>query len=335
MLKRARGKRVGNTMDNTKVLKKDYNVPKEDERVLLGIPAYNEELSIGSVIHKSKKVDVVDDILVVDDGSTDETSDIAKELGVKVIRHRKNAGKGAAIKTIFNYARENEYDFMVLIDGDGQHNPYEIPHVLSSTLNPGADLVVGARWGDLTEMPFYRKIGKNVLDYMTPGGKEAKDTQSGFRAFNRKAIEELEITPHDFTVESEMITDAVEKGLTIKSARISCRYDGVENKSTKGPIAHGLGVLHKIIQLTIQRRPLIYLGVPGMIFFILGLMTGIMVIQTATQHQILSVGWGLLTIVFIIMGSIFTTSGFILNEIHRLMVKESEKHFRDKEVIQD
>ena len=322
-------------MDNMKVMQKDYNVPNEDERVLLGIPAYNEELSIGSVIHKSKKVDVVDDILVVDDGSTDETSDIAKEFGVKVIRHRKNAGKGAAIKTIFNYARDNDYDFMVLIDGDGQHDPYEIPHVLSPTLNPGADLVVGARWGNLTEMPFYRKIGKNILDYMTPGGKEAKDTQSGFRAFNRKAIEEIEITQHDFTVESEMITDAVEKGLTIKSARISCRYDGVENKSTKGPMAHGLGVLHKLIRLTVQRRPLIYLGVPGLIFYIAGLITGIMVIQTATQHQILSVGWGLLTIVLIIMGSIFVTSGFILNEIHRLMIQESEEHFRDKEVLQD
>ena len=321
-------------MDNTKVVQKDYKIPKEDERVLLGIPAYNEELSIGSVIHKSKKVDVVDDILVVDDGSTDETSEIAKELGVKVIRHRKNAGKGAAIKTIFNYARKNDYDFMVLIDGDGQHNPYEIPQVLSPTLNPGADLVVGARWGDLTEMPFYRKIGKNILDYLTPGGKEAKDTQSGFRAFNRKAIEELEITQNDFTVESEMITDAVDKGMKVTSSRISCRYDDVGNSSTKGPIAHGLGVLNKIIGLTIQRRPLIYLGVPGLMFYIAGLITGIMVIQTATSHQVLSVGWGLLTIVFIIIGSIFVTSGFILNEIHRLMVIESEKHFRDKEVIQ-
>jgi len=320
-------------MQSTVLEEKDCHTPEEDENVLLGIPAYNEELSIGSVLHKSLKVDVVDDILVVDDGSEDETSEIAKEYGVNVIRHKKNAGKGAAIRTIFDYACEEDYDYLVLIDGDGQHNPYEIPNVLSSTVNPGADMVVGARWGELTEMPFYRKIGKNVLDYMTPGGGEAKDTQSGFRAFNRKAIEELEVSSHDFTVESEMVVDAKEKDLVIKSARISCRYEGVENKSTKGPISHGIGVLHNIIKLTVQRRPLFYLGIPGLIAYIAGLITGIMVIQTATQHQVLSVGWGLLTIIFIMMGSIFTTSGFILDEIRRLMEKESKEHAADHEVL--
>ena len=322
-------------MISTELENKDYNTPEEDEDVLLGIPAYNEELSIGSVLHKSKKVDVVDDILVVDDGSTDETSDIAKDFGVKVIRHKKNAGKGAAIKTIFDHASDNGYDYLVLIDGDGQHNPYEIPNVLSPVLNPGADMVVGARWGETTEMPFYRKIGKNVLDYMTPGGGEAKDTQSGFRAFNKKAIEKIELTQHDFTVESEMVADASEKGLEIESTRISCRYEDVDNRSTKGPVSHGLGVLHKIIRLTVQKRPLIYLGIPGLIFYIAGLITGVRVIQTAGQYEVVSVGWGLLTIIFLIMGSVFVTSGFILNEIRRLMRQESEEHYRDKEVVQE
>ncbi|MFW6376273.1 MAG: glycosyltransferase family 2 protein, partial [Thermoplasmatota archaeon] len=319
----------------TEVENKDYNTPEEDESVLLGIPAYNEELSIGSVIHKSKKVDVVDDILVVDDGSTDETSEIAKDFGVKVIRHKKNAGKGAAIKTIFDYASENGYDYLVLIDGDGQHNPYEIPHVLSPALNPGADMVIGARWGDTTEMPFYRKIGKNVLDHLTPGGDKAKDTQSGFRALNKKAIEEIEIKQHDFTVESEMVTEAKDKDLDVTHSHISCRYDDVDNASTKGPVAHGLNVLSKIIRLTVERRPLVYLGIPGVISYLLGLITGIMVIRTAARHEVLSVGWGMLTIVFIVVGSVFVTSGFILNEIRRLMQQESREYFKDKEVVQE
>lgn len=254
---------------------------------------------------------------------------------MKVIRHRKNAGKGAAIKTIFNYAQSKKYDYLVLMDADGQHNPYEIPYVLSPALNPGSDMVVGARWGELTEMPFYRKIGKNILDYVTPGGKEAKDTQSGFRAFNKKYIHRVDLKQNDFTIESEMITKAQDKDLDITHARISCRYDNVHNKSTEGPIAHGMGVLHKIIRLTIQQRPLFFLGLPGIVFYILGLITGFKVIQTATKHQVLSVGWGLLTIVFIILGSIFVTSGFILNEIHRLIVQESEEHYHEKEVIQE
>ncbi len=322
-------------MESNQLENKDCNAPEEDEDVLLGIPAYNEELSIGSVIHKSKKVDVVDDILVVDDGSTDETSEIAKDFGVKLIKHRKNAGKGAAIKSIFNYASENDYEYLVLIDGDGQHNPYEIPNVLSPLVNPGADMVVGARWGEMTEMPFYRKIGKNILDYMTLGGAEAKDTQSGFRALNKEAIEKVELNHHDFTIESEMVADAEEKGLDITHARISCRYEDVDNASTKGPIAHGMGVLHKIIRLTVERRPLFYLGIPGLIFYIAGLITGIQVIRIATTHRVLSVGWGLLTIIFIIMGSIFVTSGFILNEIRRLMRQESREHYKDKEVVQE
>jgi len=321
-------------MQSSVLMEKECHTPGEEEDVLLGIPAYNEELSIGSVLHKSKKVDEVDDILVVDDGSTDETTEIAKGYGVKVIRHKKNAGKGAAIKTIFDYASEEDYDYLVLIDGDGQHNPYEIPNVLSPVVNPGADMVVGARWGELTEMPFYRKIGKNILDYMTPGGTEAQDTQSGFRVLNKEAIEKIELTQHDFTVESEMVTDAKEKGLDITHARISCRYDDVDNASTKGPIAHGLGVLHKIIRMTVQRRPLYYLGLPGLIFYIAGLITGIQVIRIATTHQVLSVGWGLITIIFIIMGSIFVTSGFILNEIRRLMRQESREHYKDKKVVQ-
>lgn len=322
-------------MNHSEVFDGNYHVPEEDETVLLGIPAYNEELSIGSVLHKSKKVDVVDDILVVDDGSSDETADIASDFGVKVIRHKKNAGKGAAIKTIFDYAKKKAYDYLVLIDGDGQHNPYEIPYVLSPTVNPDADMVVGARWGELTEMPFYRKIGKNVLDYLTPGGKDAQDTQSGFRAFNSEAIEKMELTHNDFTIESEMVVEAQERGLNIKHSRISCRYDDVENSSTDGPFSHGLGVLNKIIRLTIQRRPLMFLGVPGLVFYVLGLITGFRVIQTASQYQVLSVGYGLLTIVFIILGSIFVTSGFILNEIHRLIRQESEEHYREKEVIQE
>jgi len=312
--------------------KKDCNTPDEEEDVLLGIPAYNEELSIGSVLHKSKKVEEVDDILVVDDGSEDETSEIAKDYGVDVVRHQNNAGKGAAIQTIMDHAREEDYDYLVLMDGDGQHNPYEIPNVLSPLVNPGADMVVGARWGELTEMPFYRKIGKNVLDYLTPGGDKAKDTQSGFRALNRKAIDELNLNEHDFTVESEMVVEADESDLEIKSARISCRYDDVDNASTEGPIAHGMNVMKKIVRLTIERRPLIYLGLPGVIFFLGGIISGLMVLRFHAQHQAISIGWGMLTLVLVLMGSVFVTSGFILNELRQLVNRKSEETSKKAEL---
>lgn len=312
----------------------EVHLPLENEDVLVGIPAYDEELSIGSLLLKLKKVEGVDDILVFDDGSDDDTAKVAVSAGAKVIRHKKNAGKGAAIKGIFDYARGHDYEYLVLMDADGQHNPHDVPHVLSPLVNPGADVVIGSRWGELTEMPLKRKAGKFVLDKVTPGSGDL-DTQSGFRAFNRKAMEKMELTKNDFTIESEMIMEAREKGLKVNNARITCRYDDIEDPSTKGSFSHGLEVMNNIIRMTVERRPLVYLGIPGLIFYLAGLVSGVYVIQIATNQQVLSVGFSLLTLIFIIMGSIFITSGFILNEIRRLIKQEGEEHRRETEVVSE
>ncbi len=311
-------------------LDEEFTVP--DGRVLVGVPAHNEELSIGTLLWKLDRIDVVDDVLVVDDGSSDETSDIAVSYGAIVRRHEDNVGKGGAIKTIFNYASKEDYDYLVLIDADGQHNPYEIPKLISSLIENGTDMVIGGRWGESTEMPLYRKGGKFVLDHFTPGGK-GLDTQSGFRALNKKAIKKMELTQNDFTVESEMLAEADKKDLEVDMEQITCKYDDIEDPSNKGPVAHGMEVLHKLIRMTIERRPLLYLGVPGLVFYIAGLITGFKVIRIASNKQVLSVGFGLLTIVFIILGSIFVTSGFTLNEIRRLMLMEAEEELKEVEEV--
>ena len=178
-----------------------------NESTLAIIPCYNEEATIGSIVIRTKRH--VDRVLVVDDGSTDDTVRIAKEAGATVISHKTNKGKSAGIKTGFKYALIKGFNYVVTIDGDGQHNPDEIPVVLGNLQNNGHDIILGVRYGDSTEMPLWRKFGKRVLDYSTSfgNGGHVTDSQCGFRAFNKKAIQG--ITPRlnggEFSTESEQL----------------------------------------------------------------------------------------------------------------------------------
>ena len=173
-------------------------------RTLAIIPCLNEEATIGSVVLKTKHY--VDTVLVIDDGSHDDTSALAREAGAVVITHKNNKGKGAAIKTGFKYALSKGYNYVVTLDGDGQHNPEEIPTIVGSILNNGHDISLGIRAGERTEMPRWRKIGKRVLDYSTSlgNGGFVTDSQCGFRAFNKNAVEKIapKLSGNGFSVDS-------------------------------------------------------------------------------------------------------------------------------------
>ena len=237
-------------------------------KTLIVIPAYNEELTIGSVVALAKKYG---DVLVVDDGSKDRTSKIAQEVGAVVIKHEVNRGKGQALKTGFDYALENDYDAVVCIDADGQHNPEEIPLLLEPILEDKADLVIGSRYlnGTHKNIPLYRRFGLWVLNITTllASGAKITDSQSGFRALNRKALESLNLNSSGYNVESEMIAQLSERGLRITEVPINVRYD-VPNKHKKHPVAHGIGVLAKIIGLIGYKRPLLLFGTLSLLSFV-------------------------------------------------------------------
>ena len=215
------------------------------------IPAFNEEKAIGEIIQKSLQYG---DVLVIDDGSSDNTYEIAKKSEACIISHNTNLGKGVSLKDAFGEVEG--YDVVVTIDGDGQHNPDEIPLLIKPVVDGDADLVNGSRYMDGfdKDTPAYRRVGQKVLDIATniTSGTNVTDSQSGFRAFRGNTIKYYGFRDTGFGIESEMLADAAENNLKIIEVPITVRYD-VENSSTKGPVTHGVGVLIKIIKDKIIR----------------------------------------------------------------------------------
>ena len=240
-----------------------------NKKPLIIIPAYNEELTIGSVVVLSMKYG---DVLVVDDGSSDRTAQIAQTVGATVIRHGQNRGKAAALKTGFEYALSEGYEIVVTIDADGQHNPDEIPSLIEPIAKGEADLVIGSRYlnGSKKKIPLYRRFGLWILNKGTKLATNIEvDSQSGFRAMNMKTLKTLNLDSNGYSIETDMIVKARERNIRLKEVPITVRYD-VPNKHKKNPISHGMGVLASIVGLIGYKRPLLLFGVLSLISFCIG-----------------------------------------------------------------
>ena len=239
-------------------------------KVAVLLPAYNEEVSIASMILLS--LQYADEVIVIDDASSDRTSEVSRLAGATVLSHTTNKGKGAALKTGFKYAQD--YDIIVTIDADGQHNPSEIPDVIKPIMEDRADIVNGSRYiaGKDTTTPTYRRVGQTVLDNATylASGVKLTDTQSGFRAFSSKSIEYFNFDPNGFGIESDMLIEASVNKLRIVEVEITVRYD--VNTTTDNPIVQGFSVLMRILELMRFNRPLYFYGISGSIVLFLGIL---------------------------------------------------------------
>ena len=294
-------------------------------KTLLAIPAFNEELTIGSVVLKA--LDHVDEVLVIDDGSDDRTRQVARLASATVITHRRNLGKGAAIRTAFDYVRRNGHEILVLIDGDGQHDAEEIPNLTRSIARDEADVVVGTRWGKTNGMPLYRRVGKRVLDYATGAfAGLVTDSQCGFRAFSRAAVEVLDLQSLGFGVESEVLIRAGEAGLRIVEVPVGARYD--VDGSTSEPLEHGIRVIDSILRVTAEWHPLIFFGVPGLLVFLLGLGLGVHVMSLFNQTGVLATGYALIVAISLILGGLGILTGIILNTLPRAIARQLERRTR-------
>ncbi|SFR87452.1 Glycosyl transferase family 2 [Halomicrobium zhouii] len=293
------------------------------DNVLVAIPAYNESVAIGSVIHKTQRY--VSEVLVVDDGSDDQTADIARRAGATVIEHEENRGKGTAVRTVLDYATEGDWKAVVLLDGDGQHYPEDIPEVVEPVLDGDADLVIGSRYVETAsddETPAYRRLGQRVLDVLTigSGGATVSDSQSGFRALSANAATELDIRTDGMGVESEMLGDATKHELTVVEVPIDVRYEEVDGQ-THNPLRHGVSVAVFVLQMIRDRNPLLFFGVPAVVLLVSG--AGLMsysayLYQTyGAFHQ-----WRFLISGFVLLlGTLSLFCGLVLSQVRNMVLR--------------
>ena len=279
------------------------------------IPAYNEEKSIGPLIKKTSLY--ANKIVVCDDGSSDNTTKVAELSGAIVIKHEKNLGKGAALRSLFNSVLNTGADVIVTMDGDGQFIPEEIPKLAKPITENRADIVIGYRFDETTEMPSYRKFGNKMLDRVTNLASELpfKDTQSGFRAYSKRAIELIQFSTDGFGVDSEILIDASRKNLRILEEKVTVLYDTGGKTSTKNPVSHSGEVIASLIEHIALKHPLKFLGIPGTILIGLGILFSIIVLSTFNTTRYFSIPFTLVSIGTLLVGVMLLLISILLFSI--------------------
>jgi len=294
------------------------------KNVIAVIPALNEELAIGSVILRTAPF--VNHVIVADDGSHDMTSTIAEHAGAEVIRLSKNHGKAYAVMRGFDRARQLGADIVVMLDGDGQHHPEEIPSVIAPILKDEADLVIGSRFlNDRNVIPVYRKLGQKTLDTLTKfaSSYKATDSQSGFRALNFTALNSFTIEPTGYDLESVMISYLSDKGFRIVEVPIHVNYE-IPNKHKKNFLSHGMGVLSNLVGIIGYRRPLLSFGIPGLIIMAIGVYFAFWAISEYTLYRVVWYSITVIGAVFLITGLLLINTALILNSVVQLMVRNQQ-----------
>jgi len=284
-------------------------------KITIGIPAYNEEKNIARIITKVKKY--ADTIIVCDDGSNDLTKEIAQGLGTIVVSHSKNKGYGAAINSLFQKAKELESDVFVTLDADGQHRIEDIPIVTEPIMNNHAGLVIGSRFLDTKseEMPNYRKVGIKIITKVTNLSikKDLTDSQSGFRAYSKVALQKISPSDDGMGVSTEILIKASNNGIKIAEVPIKVNYAG--NTSTHDPVSHGTSVILSTIKFTSIHNPLKFYGIPGIIFLMIGLGFVAWTVQIYTESQQIITNVSLIGIGTVVLGAVLLMTAVILFSI--------------------
>ena len=291
--------------------------------ILACIPAFNEGKVIGEVIKKCLKFS--DQVVVCDDGSTDDTYEIADAAGAHVIRHDVNIGKGEALRTLFKFAIHSKNDIIVTIDGDGQFLPEEIPKLVSDIEEKKSDIVIGYRFDDATDMPNYRRFGNKMLDKMANMVTElsVSDTQSGYRAYSKDIIGKLNFNIKGFGADVEILIDAANKGFRISEQKVTVIYNTGSDTSTKNPISHAGEVVTTILERIAIKSPLKYLGIPGIVTIVLGIYFALDVFITYNDTGYFSLPFTLIGATFLVLGLIL----FLMATMLFSVSKRSNKKF--------
>ena len=293
-------------------------------KIIIGIPAYNEEKNIAGIITKLKTVS--NDIIVCNDGSTDITANIAEDMGAIVVNHEKNLGYGGAIRSIFLKAKDLAADVLVTFDADGQHRIEDIDGVIAPILENQSDIVIGSRFLDDSEkeVPQYRKMGIKVITKITNATikKELTDSQSGFRAYSKQVLNEISPSETGMGVSTEILIKASSKDFKISEVPIKILYG--ENTSTQNPITHGSSVIFSTIKFTSIEHPLRFYGIPSVIFMIIGFSFTYLAIQYYAEIGRLNTNLTIISGGTILIGVLLLISAILLYSLVSV-VRENNK----------
>jgi len=284
------------------------------------IPAYNEEIKINDVVKKS--LPYADKVIVCDDGSTDDTAALAKKAGAVVISHEKNQGYGATISTLFDYCRKNNAEIMVTLDGDGQHNPDQIPDLINVILKHKVDVVIGSRsLKDDKNLPSYRKTGIKIITSTINSATNLKvtDSQSGFRAYSKTAIDLIRPTESGMSASTEILLKISNNGLSMAEVPITVSYTG--DTSTEHPVTHGSHVIGTTLKYVSIKHPMYFYGIPGILLFISGLIMGVSFLDGYLDPVAPKVLYGLIlgSIISILLGSMLIITSILLFSMANLI----------------
>lgn len=286
--------------------------------VVAGIPAFNEEKTIARVVLNAQRFANI--VIVCDDGSADLTCEIAERLGAVVIRHGRNLGYGAALQSLFKRASALKADVLVTFDSDGQHDPVQIPLLVKPIQEGIAEVVIGSRFMENTgsvEMPRYRKFGIKVITALSNGSSKnsVSDAQSGFRAYSKLAIEKLgNFSENGMSASIELLQAISRTDLRVFEVPISCKYgDCIEGEtSTKHPISHGFGLLMYLLRLIVEKKPITFLGIPGVVALVLGTLFGVWMMNIYVVEQRIVTNIALASITFIFIGFFLMSTAIML-----------------------
>ena len=292
--------------------------------ITIGIPAYNEEKNIASIILKLKKI--TNKIIVCNDGSTDLTGNIAENLGAVVINHTKNLGYGAAIKSIFHKAKELSSEVLVTFDADNQHRIEDIQTVVKPIIDNYADVVIGSRFlSSNTQVPTHRKFGINLITKITNASIHQKltDSQSGFRAYNNKVLSEISLAESGMGVSTEILIKSSSKDFKILEVPITILYEG--RTSTHNPVSHGASVIFSTMKFTSIEHPLKFYGIPGIILAGVGLFFVGWTIQYYGEFRSFPLTLALIAIGSTSMGALLTITGVLLYSLVSVVRERHDK----------
>ena len=280
-------------------------------KVIVSIPAYNEEKNIGPLILNLKKQGY--EILICDDASNDQTCELSKQLGATVIKHEKNQGYGGAIQSLFNKAREIKPDILVTFDGDGQHNFRDIKNLIKPIIDNKSDLVIGSRFLDKkSNIPKYREAGIKTITKLTNVSHNVNvtDAQSGLRAYSLKVLETIFPSEESMGISTEILIKAAEQNLKISEIPIVVSYEG--KTSTHNPTSHGLTVIGTTLKFLSIKHPLIFYGIPGLVFLTIGLIFTVWTLTNFSETRVIQTNLALISLGSIILGVLLLLTSILL-----------------------